>query len=88
MGKIKKLCCHYRLQFDEEGYSRMYVFDNCRDFIRTIPQMIYSASRPEDLDTRLEDHAADEWRYLCMARPVAPLRPRRTREIMNDPLKS
>ena len=25
--------CHYRLQFDEEGYSRMYVFSNCAAFI-------------------------------------------------------
>ena len=79
--------CHYRLQFDEEGYSRMYVFDNCKDFIRTVPQLVYHPNRPEDLDTRLEDHAADEWRYLCMARPVAPLRPREPREILNDPLK-
>ena len=26
----------------------------------------------QDLDTALEDHVADEWRYLCMARPIAP----------------
>ena len=29
--------CHYRLQFDGEGYPRMYVFSTCRAFIRTIP---------------------------------------------------
>ncbi len=32
--------CHYRLQFDHNGYSRMYVFDNCKAFIRTIPLMM------------------------------------------------
>ena len=79
--------CHYRLQFDREGYSRMYVFDNCRAFIRTIPLMMFHKSRPEDLDTELEDHAADEWRYLCMSRPVKPLAEKREAEVLIDPLK-
>lgn len=65
--------CHYRLQFDEEGYPRMYVLDSCRDFIRTIPTLVYDEHDPEDLDTKGEDHAADEWRYFCMSRPVTPL---------------
>lgn len=64
--------CHYRLQFDDEGYPRMYVFENCTEYIRTIPQMMYSKNRPEDLDTDLEDHIADEWRYMCMSRPLTP----------------
>ena len=79
--------CHYRLQFDEEGRSRMYVFSNCKAFLRTIPLMVFHKSRPEDLDTELEDHVADEWRYLCMSRPVAPLRPVQRRELLVDPLK-
>ena len=28
---------HYRLQFDEEGIPMMYIFSNCKGFIRTIP---------------------------------------------------
>ena len=79
--------CHYRLQFDEEGYSRMYVFSSCRAFIRTVPLMMYHKTRPEDLDTELEDHVADEWRYMCMSRPVAPLRPVVQKICINDPLK-
>ena len=78
--------CHYRLQFDAEGYSRMYVFDSCRDFIRTVPLLSFHRTRPEDLDTEGEDHAADEWRYLCMSRPVPPLRPAEEKIIWNDPL--
>ena len=65
---------HYRLQFDENGYARMYVFDTCRDFIRTMPLMVYDRHRAEDLDTELEDHIADETRYMCMSRPVGPVR--------------
>ena len=80
--------CHYRLQFDSEGYSRMYVFESCRDFIRTIPLLSFHRSRPEDLDTEAEDHIADEWRYMCMSRPVPPLRPAEEKIIWNDPLKS
>ena len=78
--------CHYRLQFDAEGYSRMYVFESCRDFIRTIPLLSFHRSRPEDLDTEAEDHIADEWRYMCMSRPVPPLRPAEEKIIWNDPL--
>lgn len=65
--------CHYRLQFDVEGYPRMYVLDSCQDFIRTIPTLVYDENNPEDLETKGEDHAADEWRYFCMSRPVEPM---------------
>lgn len=78
--------CHYRLQFDERGYPRMYVFSNCTGFIRTIPLMMYDEHKVEDLDTSLEDHIADEWRYMCMTRPIKPMRPVETRVIINDPL--
>ena len=64
--------CHYRLRFDEKGLPMMYVFDSCKAFLRTVPRLAYDPLRPEDLDTSLEDHAADEWRYLCMARPISP----------------
>ena len=66
--------CHYRLQFDEGGFPRMYVFETCRAFLRTVPLLQFSKTDPEDLDTGQEDHAADEWRYACMSRPVTPLR--------------
>lgn len=77
--------CHYRLQFDSEGYPRMYVFENCRAFIRTVPLLSFSASNPEDLDTSGEDHAADEWRYFCMDRPIRPI-VREEKRIISDPL--
>lgn len=63
---------HYRLAFDEEGYPMMYVFNTCKDFIRTLPLLQYDEHRPEDLDTDGEDHIADETRYFCMSRPIAP----------------
>ena len=68
--------CHYRLQFDEDGYPRMYVFSNCAGFRRTVPGLMYSETKPEDLDTDGEDHIADEWRYMCMSRPIKPVLPK------------
>ena len=77
---------HYRFQFDDNGYPRMYIFNNCKAFIRTIPLMMYSETKPEDLDTKLEDHCPDEVRYMCMSRPIEPVIPKKSVEVMYDPL--
>jgi hypothetical protein len=77
---------HYRMQFDENGYARMYIFNNCKAFIRTIPTLIHDEHKVEDLDTDLEDHVADETRYMCMSRPVKPIREVPKRVILSDPL--
>lgn len=61
---------HYRLAFDGEGYPMLYVFRSCRAFLRTVPELTYSPTRPEDLDTTQEDHVADEVRYMCMLNPI------------------
>lgn len=63
---------HYRLAFDENGIPMLYCFSSCAGFIRTLPTLVFSKTDPEDLDTTGEDHIADELRYLCMARPIAP----------------
>jgi len=63
---------HYRLAFDEGGFPMMYVFSNCKAFIRTIPLLQYDEHKPEDLDTEGEDHVADEVRYFLMSRPIEP----------------
>ena len=79
---------HYRLQFDQKGYPRMYVFENCKAFIRTLPLQMYSEVNPEDLNTELEDHCPDEVRYLCMARPVAPILEVKKKPFFVDPLSA
>ena len=77
---------HYRMSFDEEGYPMMYIFSNCRAFLRTVPALLYSQSDVEDLDTHQEDHAADECRYFCMSRPIAPQRTVPQELPKDDPL--
>ena len=47
---------HYRMAFDANGKPMLYVFKNCRGFIRTIPLLLYDEHAVEDLDTDGEDH--------------------------------
>lgn len=78
---------HYRFTFDANGIPMMYVFNTCKAFIRTIPELQYSATRPEDLDTMGEDHVADEVRYMCMSRPIKPVMPVEQKSVIaDDPL--
>ena len=71
-----KMQFHYRLAFDAEGRPMFQVFDTCRHFLRTIPNLVYDESNVEDIDTRQEDHIYDECRYVLMEHPISP--PRRT----------
>lgn len=57
----------------------LYVFSTCADLIRTLPALQHDANRPEDLDTNMEDHAADDLRYACMARPYVKPEPEEDR---------
>lgn len=53
----------------EEGRPMLYFFETCRDTIRTLPALQHDEHRLEDIDTDMEDHAADQLRYGCMSRP-------------------
>ncbi|HNW87272.1 MAG TPA: phage terminase large subunit [Candidatus Limiplasma sp.] len=63
---------HYRLAFDEGGRPQLYIFNTCKDTIRTLTGLIYDDHKVEDLDTEGEDHIADEIRYMCMRNPIVP----------------
>ena len=77
---------HYRLAFDDNGFPMMYVFSNCKAFIRTIPLLQYDEHKPEDLDSDGEDHCADEVRYFCMSRPITPRMAAKPDDYANNPL--
>ena len=66
-----KMQIHNRLAFDGQGIPMLYVFDTCKHFIRTVPNLVYSETDVEDVDTDGEDHIYDECRYMCMEYPVA-----------------
>jgi hypothetical protein len=77
-----------RLKFDEDGMAAIFVFKTCPHAIRTIPMQVHDAHKPEDLDTKLEDHACDSMRYFCMARPVKPRTFRQNQPAAFDPLQA
>lgn len=75
-GKIQY---HNRLAFDQDGLPMYYVFKSCKDYIRTIPNLVYSEKNVEDIDTDGEDHIYDESRYAIMANQITP-----RRNVMHD----
>lgn len=56
----------------------LYFFTTCTEAQRTIPVLQHDIRKPEDVDTTMEDHIADETRYACMSRPW-------TRPMPTDP---
>jgi len=56
-----------------EDDANWKITENCRNLLRTLPTLIHSTSRPEDVDTNCEDHAPDECRYAIMSRPEIPV---------------
>ena len=77
-----------RMQFNDLGRPRLQIFRNCKDTIRTIPLMMHDEHMVEDLDSKLEDHACDEIRYMCQKRTCPPLVPEPEYKPMygSDPL--
>lgn len=67
-----KMQVHHRLAFDPDGRPMLQVFDTCKHFIRTVPNLVYDEADVEDVDTDGEDHAYDELRYACMKNPISP----------------
>jgi hypothetical protein len=56
----------------------LFVFEGCRQFIRTVPTLPRDESNLDDVDTDAEDHVGDDVRYRCTM-------PRR--EVIVEPLR-
>ena len=81
-----KMQLHERLKFGEDGRPMMYVFSNCKEFIRTLPALSYDDKKVEDINTEGEDHQYDETRYFLMSRPIAPRKAREKKYKRYNPL--
>lgn len=81
-----KMQYHYRFAFDQSGNCGLQIFNTCKNFIRTIPSLVYDEKNVEDIDTDTEDHIYDAVRYALMEHPIAP--PKRTKRavVEDDPL--
>lgn len=54
-----------------DGLPGIQVFSSCVNLIRTLPSLPYDPNKPEDVDTRAEDHLYDCLRYaLVNQRPA------------------
>ena len=82
-----KMQFHYRLAFQPDGRPMFQVFDTCRNFIRTIPNLVYDETNVEDIDTTQEDHIYDECRYVLMENPLSPPRTEPVQPMPDDPLE-
>lgn len=61
----------FKQTIDQNGTPMFQVFNTCTSFIRTIPLLKPDPNHPEDIDTNLEDHVYDEFRYAVMSDFVA-----------------
>ena len=73
-----------RLRGDGDDNPMLYVFETCRDFIRTVPVLQHDHQKAEDLDTDAEDHVADEARYACASRPWTAGPPKQQATLNNS----
>jgi hypothetical protein len=55
---------HQYLRWDEFTEPKLRIFSTCPNMIRTFPELIHDELHPEDVNSKGEDHAADECRYL------------------------
>lgn len=53
-----------KLRVRPDGLPRLLIYSTCRNLIRTLPSLPRDPKRPEDVDTKAEDHAYDALRYL------------------------
>ncbi len=83
-----KMQIHNRLAFDEDGRPMLYIFNTCRNFIRTIPNLVYDERNVEDINTAGEDHIYDELRYMCMNYVIAPRKNIPPKLVVYDPLST
>jgi len=67
-----KMQYHYRFAFDDEGDCMYQIFNTCKGTIRTLPNLVYSTTHFEDIDTEQEDHLYDAIRYVLMEHPLTP----------------
>lgn len=52
------------------GKPLMYIFPDCYDLIRTMPELIHNPKDPEDVLDNTDDHAGDTARFICQSKPI------------------
>jgi hypothetical protein len=72
LEKFRRLLSNaIKIPIEEPG---LFVFSNCRDFIRTVPSLPRDPRNPEDIDSSTEDHIYDETRYRILKKRYKKLK--------------
>lgn len=58
---------HQYLYWDKNHYPKLLHFKTCVNSIKTYPMLIHDSRKPEDVDTKGEDHAQDCDRYMILS---------------------
>lgn len=65
--------CRQRLRRRKAGLGfGAVVHASCRNWLRTVPELLFDKASIEDVDTTMEDHAYDAWRYGLMRKRIPP----------------
>lgn len=63
---------HQRLRIDPvTNKPKIFFFDTCTEIIEEMSSLPLDVNRPEDIDTKVKDHAWDAIRYGLLSRPRA-----------------
>jgi hypothetical protein len=63
-SRIARVANYKRLlKVQRDGRPRLIILDNCPNFIRTFGQLLRDKNKPEDVDTKGEDHLYDSCGY-------------------------
>jgi phage terminase large subunit len=59
--------CHTYMRWDVHTQPKLKIFKTCYNMIRTIPLLQHDELHPEDVDTKGDDHCADDLRYMLQS---------------------
>lgn len=60
---------------DPQGNPHLFITENCKNLIRTLPALVHDPHNVEDVDSDCEDHGPDALRYGIMSRPKPFIKP-------------
>jgi hypothetical protein len=73
---------HLRLEpTAPDQYPALMISKKCHNLITQMIEILQAKNNPEDLDTKMEDHAVDALRYGLQSRPLTPIQ-RQGRDVL------
>lgn len=74
--------CHRALDYVDSQPPELLIFDNCKNLLRTLPNLPRDKNNLEKVDTHAEDHAFDALRYLLIGGNAGSVRAERNYKLV------